>query len=254
LNQVDLLGGKVTAVTTDGFVCDIENLEEKLIQRLYPNSFLLDYQEIRDILSKNRESLEIKTTVDGIMQWSTRGQLSIDNSNSIAAMTGYQKYHLKHQENVQKVSAVIGNGNKISYLQTRLTGALDNYQNGSLIFKEGPGVSMNSTLSNFKTIFDTRRVIIPEEEGMNFTIPFNTVNECSLNRLLIKNSANPVYSEKMSHLNKISLVSKNSIDAAILQFLFTFLFYNNNPTPKELKIIYNFVKDAIVMSGNTVKV
>jgi hypothetical protein len=68
LNQVVLLGGKVTAVTTDGFVCDIENLELKVLEKLQPDSFLQDYRDSRTNLSGDPESLEIKTDVDGIIQ------------------------------------------------------------------------------------------------------------------------------------------------------------------------------------------
>lgn len=71
----DQLGGKVTAVTTDGFVSNIENLESKALQylfsnKLYEDSFLKQYRDIRVSLSspKTPEALEIKTSVKGLAQ------------------------------------------------------------------------------------------------------------------------------------------------------------------------------------------
>ena len=71
----DQLGGKVTAVTTDGFVSNIEDLENKAIEylisnKLYEKSFLKRYRDIRVSLSspKTPEALEIKTSVKGLAQ------------------------------------------------------------------------------------------------------------------------------------------------------------------------------------------
>ncbi|KAG0632605.1 hypothetical protein HOY80DRAFT_1069399 [Tuber brumale] len=71
LNNVFKLGGNVTAVTTDGFVCDIPDLENKIINSIDFNpktSFLQDYRNIREKLSGDPSALEIKTNVFGMIQ------------------------------------------------------------------------------------------------------------------------------------------------------------------------------------------
>ncbi|RPA88519.1 hypothetical protein L873DRAFT_1796610 [Choiromyces venosus 120613-1] len=84
LNKVYLFGGKVTAVTTDGFVCDIEDLENKIIKYNRENniedSFIQDYRNIRQILSGKPEALEVKTNV--------RDEDLNNGQVPIAAMTG----------------------------------------------------------------------------------------------------------------------------------------------------------------------
>jgi hypothetical protein len=69
---VNVLGGKVAACTTDGFVCDIPDLEEKVLEynrkNEIKNSLLQDYRDIREKLSGNPSALEIKTSVRGLVQ------------------------------------------------------------------------------------------------------------------------------------------------------------------------------------------
>jgi hypothetical protein len=69
LNQVHSMGGKICAVTTDGFVTDIPDLESKLLNlKNFENSFLNDYRNLRDKLSGVPDALEIKTSVKGLIQ------------------------------------------------------------------------------------------------------------------------------------------------------------------------------------------
>ncbi|KAG0632675.1 hypothetical protein HOY80DRAFT_996169 [Tuber brumale] len=64
------MGGIVTSATTDGFVCDIPDLEEKIINspNFKKDSFLARYRNIRKTLSNNPSALEVKTNVQGILQ------------------------------------------------------------------------------------------------------------------------------------------------------------------------------------------
>lgn len=69
LHKVDLLGGDVVSCTTDGFVCDIENLEQKILENFQEDDSLLNaYRTIRAELSADPSALEVKTKVKGIIQ------------------------------------------------------------------------------------------------------------------------------------------------------------------------------------------
>jgi hypothetical protein len=69
LHKVDLLGGKVISCTTDGFVCDIPDLENKICKEFdIKNSLLQEYRNIRMKLSGDNSGLEVKTNVKGIIQ------------------------------------------------------------------------------------------------------------------------------------------------------------------------------------------
>ncbi|KAG0632616.1 hypothetical protein HOY80DRAFT_1069235 [Tuber brumale] len=163
LNVVDDLGGNISACTTDGFTCNIPDLENKIITHFektgFNNSFLQDYREARNVLTDGKEpdALEIKTSCVGLIQWATRGQLSIDHSTSlvpIAAMTGFQKYQFKHDDITEAVTKALTSNNKILFLQKRLTGARDFTQ-----------VSFVSALRQFRTVFDSKRAIVPSSSN-----------------------------------------------------------------------------------------
>jgi len=242
INSTHILKGKICAVTTDGFVTNIPNLENKILNLFedlnYNNSFLQDYRDMRFELSKNPEALEIKTSVKGLIQWTTRGQISIDNSKiKIAAMTGYQKYHFSHQENINIITNSLENDNKIFYLQKRLTGALDSY-------KKGKQVSMVSHISCFKTIFDTKRKIIhTDDKLMKYSNPYKKVNESLLERTLLKCFSQSVYSDSLTM--KSSFVSSLSvIDETLKYFIRDYInYYNNDFDHKE---ILSIIEDSKV--------
>ena len=242
INSTHILKGKICAVTTDGFVTNIPNLENKILNLFedlnYNNSFLQDYRDMRFELSKNPEALEIKTSVKGLIQWTTRGQISIDNSKTkIAAMTGYQKYHFSHQENINIITNSLENDNKIFYLQKRLTGALDSY-------KKGKQVSMVSHISCFKTIFDTKRKIIhTDDKLMKYSNPYKKVNESLLERTLLKCFSQSLYSDSLTM--KSSFVSSLSvIDETLKYFIRDYInYYNNDFDHKE---ILSIIEDSTV--------
>jgi hypothetical protein len=66
LFETDNLGGQVVSCTTDGFVTDIEALEQKI--NATEGSLLQEYQKIRLLLSKDPSALEVKCKVKGITQ------------------------------------------------------------------------------------------------------------------------------------------------------------------------------------------
>jgi len=63
LHAISTQGGMVVSVTTDGFITNIENLEERI-----SNQFLLsEYKKIRYELSNDNTALELKSKGLGII-------------------------------------------------------------------------------------------------------------------------------------------------------------------------------------------
>lgn len=62
MHAIEKMGGKVVSVTTDGFITTVKDLEQILTGYL-----LRSYQKIRDELSGDPTSLELKTSGKGVM-------------------------------------------------------------------------------------------------------------------------------------------------------------------------------------------
>ncbi|KAG0122870.1 hypothetical protein HOY82DRAFT_544367 [Tuber indicum] len=235
---VDELGGQVTACTTDGFTCNIPDLENKILD-LYKkkgikNSLLQDYRNSRDILTNKKDpaGLEIKTSTIGLIQWSTRGQLSYNHLDPslenygvpINAMTGFQKFQFTYEKIKEEVLKAMSLGNKIFYLQKRLTGARD--------FKQ---VSYISALRIFRTVFDSKREIIPSINTMLDSKPWLSAKEALLTRVLLKKFSNTIYSEKYSK-QVIYNTSSSSKEETLKIFIRLVLGYCDFNPSLELKI------------------
>ncbi|RPA88516.1 hypothetical protein L873DRAFT_1796612 [Choiromyces venosus 120613-1] len=203
LNQVHSFGGKICSVTTDGFVCDIPDLENKIIKYYKENgikeSFLFDYRNTRMKLSGNPDALELKTSVKGLIQWTTRGQLSYDEDGKIpiTAMTGFQhrQFDLEHVKKL--VLTALAEGNQILFLQKHLTGA-----------RNDEHVSFTSSARSFRTIFDSKRQIINSTNPMLDTKPYKDVSQALLTRSIMNQLKTSVYSE--DYTSKFTFVSSNT--------------------------------------------
>jgi len=239
------LGGKVTAVTTDGFVSDIKDLEVKAIEflikhELYEDSFLKKYRDARVSLSspETPDALEIKTSVKGLAQWTTRGQMSL-NSPEICAMTGFQKHLFTLEEIVSVLSATLGKGNRMMFLQNRLTGALDHYKTGS-------DVSMICSLRVYKTVFDTKRLVVMLDDSQEilFTQPFRDITQAHLFRNLISELKTGIYSH--TYTDKNTFVTSNDICVELIKYFVRVCleFYKFNPTVNEKQDIIEIIRLA----------
>lgn len=70
LHNIDVLGGKVVSVTTDGFITDIENLESVILKsrkKDISKTFLNLYRETRNLLCGSPNALELKSSVKGLL-------------------------------------------------------------------------------------------------------------------------------------------------------------------------------------------
>ncbi|KAG0632610.1 hypothetical protein HOY80DRAFT_1026807 [Tuber brumale] len=220
----------------DGFVTDIEDLEQKIIDNFdIEGSLLQGFRDIRRKLSnqENAVALEVKTSTEGIIQWTTRGQLSLDTSKTgtpITAATGYQKSK-NHEENISIVQQALVNGNRVLFLQKSLTGALDCY-------KTNTNVSMKSQQRIFRTIFDCKRLVITSESSMLYTQAFNDVTEALLHRKLMMQLKQSVYSDEFTVFTVKP--SQNSLDETVKLFIRMISNLFDNSTTVQMK--YNMIQ------------
>lgn len=211
LNNINILGGKVVSVTTDGFCTDVDDLESRML-KLDSDSiyFLSRARKCRLVLTDVKGSkadpsaYELKCCVKGIVQWCTRGQVSINEGagvngmamtnqvegyGEIAATTGFSRRGMSHKELSGLLYATFVSKKELSFVQKSLVGANENY-------KRGVECTPSLSVRLYKMKFDGRReVVIPESIKKVFvetgkmpvdmlydTKPFVRANNSSLHR------------------------------------------------------------------------
>lgn len=148
LHSIQKIGGLVVSVTTDGFITNLAELENKISS----NYLFLQFKKIRIILAGENKGLEIKSEGKGIIAWSTRGQIGIESK--IIATTGLQHkvYHSKNTM-IRSLTEVVKSEDKtIEFVQTRLRSATD-------IYKKGGNVTMLHRDQLFRMHYDNRRLL-----------------------------------------------------------------------------------------------
>lgn len=146
LNNIQQLGGKVISVTTDGFISNIEDLEEKLLSLDDDHIHCLKlYRSVRKLLTTfedepekcDERAIEVKNIESlGIISWKTRGQLGFTHGG-ISAATGFQTKFLDKPFLIEEFSRLLQNSqNSFEYVQTGLRSATDIYKyDGNVIQK-----------------------------------------------------------------------------------------------------------------------
>jgi len=247
LQIVDKLGGQVCSITTDGFVSDIPDLEAKVLNYMkennIKNSLLHLYINSRISLSGDpkAEALEVKTSVRGLIQWTTRGQLSVNHTDKdlnnykipIAAMTGFQRRGFEQEEVVKLVTDSLKDNNQILFMQTRLTGALEDYKNKA-------DVSMLASLRKFRTVFDSRREIIESENSLLDTAPYYSIDDAYINRSILDHFRQSIYSASYSKLYVKNITARNALDDLIKFIMRLFAHKYNYDVPLDKK--YEFIR------------
>jgi hypothetical protein len=153
LDSIQQLEGLVVSVTTDGFITNIVDLENKISEKY----LFSEFKQIRKLLSDDDTGLELKNEGRGMLAWTTRGQLGIESN--IKATTGLQHnvYNSKEDLLVTLTEVFKSDGKTLEYIQSRLRSATE-------IFKKGGHVTMVYKDQHFRMHFDNKRVIeIPLE-------------------------------------------------------------------------------------------
>jgi hypothetical protein len=136
-------------------------------------------------------------------------------------MTGFQKYHFSQDQNVHNVSSVLGKGNKLLYLTKSLTGALDCYKNKKQ-------VSMLASLRKFRTVFDTKRIVIPDPDSTFLSsIPYTNMDDARFDRMLMVNAIKSGTYSSAYHSGVYAL-SSSSVTETLKQYVRAILCHLRN--------------------------
>ncbi|KAI5850810.1 hypothetical protein GGS23DRAFT_591595 [Durotheca rogersii] len=171
LHNIEILGGRVVSVTTDGFISDVKDLESKLLSLNKRNlNCLYLYRGIRGILTNiegqetDVRGLEIKNEeLTGLISWKTRGQLGFTDGG-ISAATGFQARFLEKAFLIKEFSRIMNDkniSNDFDFIQTSLRSAKD-------VYKYGHNVIIKYKDRRFSLDFDNKRCILEDSKESNF--------------------------------------------------------------------------------------
>lgn len=228
LHNISRLGGRVVSVTTDGFLTDLPNLEDGLLRLSDGNTLIKLYRELRkDIMCDNSSSenpnnraLELKKTSLGIISWTTRGQLGLDEG--IKATTGFQNAGVSHDTLVSDFTASMQSGEKcLVYIQQTLRG-------GKEIYVKGGHTTVKYNDHSFRLKFDNRRLINdPSSESLGVPLldssPLYDKTQC-LNLRQIAKLTDPLYDKCTHTVSKTKY--KSVVDTSIRVFIRGYLSEN----------------------------
>lgn len=220
LYYTDKLNGKVVSATTDGFITDVEDLENKILDlQIKENKskkarFLLrEYRNARNYLSTNIEGLEVKKSGKNILSWTTRGQLS--ESSGIMAATGFQKGAASLSEVQSLFSGKLKSDDKtLLFLRSSLRSALD-------IYKEGGHVTRTYSDQVFRLMYDNKRIIVDSDNTLLDSVPLNKADIGELLRYIGNLPKTKQYSRNSSSINlnkysyNLELIARNFVKALL---------------------------------------
>lgn len=154
-------------------------------------------------------------------------------------MTGFQKQHFDQDQRLDLVLSALQGNNKILYLQKRLSGALDSYTSKKQ-------VSMISHLSQFRTNFDSKRNLILDQTAMLFSNPYNTKEEYTIYKTLLKSFYSGIYSANLT--NKAGFVSSLSvIKETVNYFVYWFLSIKQYQNPSDFYPLVNVLNSLKIL-------
>lgn len=245
LHNIEELGGKVVSATTDGFITDIVDLEDKLLTLDQNKTPLLrKYREIRKILSDDASALELKHSGKGIISWTTRGQLGIESS--IKATTGFQAWGYDKKQLVDIFIDLMKSDSKFfEFTASSLRGANE-------IYKKGGHVTMTYKDQTYRLFFDNRRRIIePDDFNDNFDLSSNLLDseplwdttECGKLRFLGSFHRNALFNRITSKSRGTKY--KNTLEIAVRSFIKALFSKEPMFGLEEHKDIFNSYKEII---------
>jgi hypothetical protein len=168
MTNIQKLGGSILSATTDGFITDITDLEEKLLKLDKKNTSCLRlYRKTRKYLTtfegveSDSNALEIKNIEEsGIISFKTRGQLGFTNGG-ISAATGFQTRGLDKSFLLEEITNIMTTerNKNIEFIQTGLRSAND-------IFKKGGHMIATYKDRSFSLEYDNKRCIIDKGTGI----------------------------------------------------------------------------------------
>jgi len=176
LYNIQKLKGKLLSVTTDGFITDIEFLEDKILKMDGCIKNCLNvYREMRNILTTfdntdskpDNSALEVKNIESlGIISFKTRGQIGFTEGGIMAA-TGFQTRNVEKKFLIEEFSKIIKNDSEckmFDYIQTGLRSAND-------IYKKGGHLIATYKDRVFNLDYDNKRCIVYNDSSILDSVP-----------------------------------------------------------------------------------
>ena len=231
LHNIQELGGKVVSVTTDGFITDLDDLETKLLTLQEDKTVLLrKYRSLRRNISGDASALEIKSCGEGVISWTTRGQMGINSK--IVATTGFQRGGYEKKELVELFKNTLSSANKFFEFTTwGLRSAKD-------IFEKGGHVIDVRKDQIFRLFHDGRRSMVEPrwlKKSKNFwdmskilldSKPLVDCNECKTLRFISKFPITLPYNKQ--NTNRSKSIYKTKLEVGVRCFIKAY--YSTNET------------------------
>lgn len=247
MHNIHLIGGKIVSVTTDGFITDVEDLENKLLALKNDNLHCLYlYRDVRNLLTNFKDQLadnrawEIKNKETlGLLSWKTRGQLGFTNGG-ISAATGFQTRFYEKEFLIDEFSKNMKGTKVFEFIESSLRSASD-------IYKYGGNVIRKYRDKKFSIEYDNKRCIIEQDSNMLDSMPWKTVNQYSKIRQLKQTVNTPVYDGK-GFTQNVPKIYKCYIETAIRGFIKACLSsvdQNRYGIPKDLFNSYQSIIDFV---------
>lgn len=213
LDSIQKIGGLVVSVTTDGFITNLAELENKISSKY----LFLEFKKIRKILAGEDKALELKSEGKGVIAWSTRGQIGIESK--IIATTGLQhRVYRSKQEMVRSFVEIVKSEDKtIEFVQSRLRSASD-------IYKKGGNVTMVYRDQLFRMHYDNRRLLewettIPATiEKLVDSKPLEDINQGKNLRYISQLSKRKLYGKYISSGKALNSYG-SKVEIAVRNFL-----------------------------------
>lgn len=283
--------GSAISVTTDGFITNLNNLED-LMLRDKNNVLLLNFKTLRESLSGDNTAFEYKSSGKGIISWTTRGQLGIESK--IIATTGFQnKIFTDKKELVNLiVDGINSNEKTIEYIQKSLRSASDISKKGGHVtqtYKEIQFLLKHDNRRKFNTVLnqmvDKKDVIkidseiqnnseiinqellltksykeselYKESTGLEYTIPFVNKDECINYRSISKRNRLKDYNSLTSHVSPLLKISTGRKHTSLAVVHFVKMLLSDKPQFSGMMGVftnYNDIVNYIHAFDNSVKI
>jgi hypothetical protein len=252
LNNIQQLGGNVVSATTDGFITDIEDLEEKIMNSsVCKKDCLIIFKTIRGFLTRDDKTvddsaLEIKKKeTERLWSWKTRGQYG---SDGISAATGFQLKFLNREFVMEELTRIMSSkdvSNSFEYVQTGLRRGNDIYKKGGHVIAKYSDKKYNLDFDNKRCIIENKGVKKVNDIGFLDTKPWVRVSQYERLRVLNKTVKTPIYT---GYSTQVSKVYKCYIETGVRGFIKACLsidVQNRYGIPIELFTTYQSIIDFV---------
>jgi hypothetical protein len=178
------------------------------------------YRKLReDMTEVETSALELKHFGQGIVSWSTRGQLGVESG--IKATTGFQSFGYSQDELVSHFKEVLSSIDKaFEYTQTRVRSAKD-------VFKKGGHVTLNLRDQTIRLHYDNRRSIVEPSDFKGYDMSNNLFDSkplvstlvCSQLRFLSKLAFKLPYLKSTPVRSSSKSVYKSYLEVGVRNFI-----------------------------------